>query len=34
MSKHFFVLFSGMGYNHKTVNHFQGCGTAEGVHTM
>jgi len=22
-----------MGYKHKTVNHFQGCGTAEGVHT-
>jgi len=22
-----------MGYKHKTVNHFRGCSTAEGVHT-
>jgi len=22
-----------MGYKHKTVNHFQWCATAEGVHT-
>jgi len=30
---HLFVLLSGMGYKHKTINHSRGCGTAEGVNT-
>ena len=31
--KHLFVLFAGLGYTHKAVNHSQEYVTAEGVHT-
>ena len=33
ISKHLFVLFAGLGYTHKAVNHSQEYVTAEGVHT-
>ena len=33
ISNHLFVLFAGLGYKHKAVNHFQEYVITEGVHT-